>query len=121
MLCLDGNGQAIWTVELTLDGEGPEPTLSVLQQEENGNYTLWGDARVPVGGNAFITFELTLDVDGNFVSNEFKPLWGYCHRYLDGEVYAVVDPHSIEPGTPVLARFDDLPSIEMEDFIVTRR
>lgn len=115
VFCLDGNGQTVWTVGIAF--EGKFPTAHILEQAENGDYTIWGHAQKPDNRNEHITFKPTLDANGNFISNAFKPLWGDCHRYIGGEVYAVVDPL----GAATLSRFDDLPNVALDDFAVTRR
>lgn len=87
IMCLDGNGERIWSREVS-SPDVDYPTPYVMLQNEKGEYMMWGHAGITQNWN--ISFWLRLDENGLYIDSGFKSQWGKYHQYMNGETYVTV-------------------------------
>lgn len=116
LLCLRADGTVAWKSLIQSDLYFPD--VHVMEQKTSGNYCLWGRAGASVSQDN-VLFVLTIDREGNYLSDRFALLpLADCHKYLDGQVYAV--PHDAELNAIALVPFEDIESVELSPFIVVQ-
>jgi hypothetical protein len=105
-ICFDSNG------EIVCESEAPDPygfTPHVMAHTEEGNYNVWGSICVVPVQSRYRGLLLTFDKYGNILHRELKSVQGDCHRYIEGEVYAVVFADA-DMSALYIVPFDDLDS-----------